>query len=422
MNGTGVSAPPTRPVLTAPVPDPPTPVVVEVSPEYDQTLDTPDVTTPDDPAEDLLALVKDGDYLQHTEFPPLSYALPGLIVEGLTMLVGPPKAGKSWWVLALLLAVACGGKAFDALPVRQRPTLYLALEDSERRLKSRSQLLLGAEPIPSGFAFVTRVEPYLLHDLMDSWSDRNPGGLIVLDTLGKAMPPARQGETTYARDYRIAGDLKAVADRHPGLAVLVNHHDRKAGAEDFVDAVSGTHGLAGAADTILAMKRPRGEQSAVLHVTGRDVDEAEYAMVLKDGFRWHLDGTGLVEAADKASTLRAQDGLGDLSAQVVGFVLGAKGREVRAAEISLALGAERSKVDTYLTRLVKSERITRTGRGRYRSTTPLLEVLEVLDSTRTSNTSNTSNSHTGTPCAACGRPLAEADKLAGSTVCIECER
>ena len=52
----------------------------------------------DQEAEDaaLLAGVRDGAWLDVQDFPPLRWAVPGLIPEGLTLLVGPPKAGKSW--------------------------------------------------------------------------------------------------------------------------------------------------------------------------------------------------------------------------------------------------------------------------------------------------------------------------------------
>jgi hypothetical protein len=70
---------------------------------------------------------------------------------------------------------------------------------------------------------------------------------------------------------------KNIADKH-GVALLALHHVRKAASEDFVNTVSGTHGLAGAADAILVMTRGRNSADAKLHVTGRDVEEAEYAM------------------------------------------------------------------------------------------------------------------------------------------------
>ena len=86
------------------------------------------------------------------------------------------------------------------------------------------------------------------------------------------------GESAYQRDYRVAARLKQIADDRPGMAMLALHHDRKMVTDDFVDAVSGTNGIAGAADATLVLKRARGQADGVLYVTGRDVDEAEYAL------------------------------------------------------------------------------------------------------------------------------------------------
>jgi hypothetical protein len=59
----------------------------------------------------------------------------------------------------------------------------------------------------------------------------------------------------------------AAGDR-PGLAVLVAYHDRKASADDLIDSVSGTHGLAGAADTVAVMRR-RQSDAGTLKIVGR---------------------------------------------------------------------------------------------------------------------------------------------------------
>jgi hypothetical protein len=62
------------------------------------------------------------------------------------------------------------------------------------------------------------------------------------------------------------------------VPILLIHHVRKQGAEDFQSLVSGTNGLTGAMDAILVLERGRGQADGVLHVTGRDVEEADYAM------------------------------------------------------------------------------------------------------------------------------------------------
>src|SRR5215217_8015737 len=263
------------------------------------------MTYPPD-ADRLLATLRTGAWLDAQEFPPLSYAVPGLIPEGSVLLVGAPKIGKSWLVLAVGLAASEGGKALG-LDIPKRPVLYLALEDGDRRLQDRCRRLLGTDPIPPEFQYLTRIEPNRAGDTIAAWLywHHEPPPLIILDTLGKVLPPTQMGEDRYQRDYRVGSALKRIVDEHPGTTLLVNHHDRKAIAEDFVDSVSGTHGLAGAADTIIVLARDRNEAAGLIKVTGRDVAEGEYAVTFKDGAVWELDGHDLEVARQKAQQVKA---------------------------------------------------------------------------------------------------------------------
>jgi RecA-family ATPase len=58
------------------------------------------------------------------------------VPEGCILLAGPPKVGKSWLTLGLGLSVASGGKALGRIDVTAGQVLYLALEDTPRRLKA----------------------------------------------------------------------------------------------------------------------------------------------------------------------------------------------------------------------------------------------------------------------------------------------
>lgn len=311
--------------------------------------------------------LRDGAWLDEQEFPPLRYAVPGILPEGSTLLVGPPKIGKSWAVLDILLALAAGGRALGAIPIEEpRPVLYLALEDGDRRLQDRCRKLLRGEPIPRNFNYLTRVPPGGVVEVIAEWTDRNPdAAAVVLDTLGKVMPPAAKGESAYQRDYRVAGRLKLLVDERPGLALLTNHHDRKAESSDFVDSVSGTHGLAGAADTIIVLTRPRKEQEGTLKITGRDVVEGEYAVVLEEGTSWNLFGGNLDAAAE-----RVRDGQDDAklarrsdrSAEIVDVIKAAGTEGIRAAELAAKFG---DGIHAYLQRLVKADLIVKASRGLY---------------------------------------------------------
>jgi hypothetical protein len=240
----------------------------------------------------LLAGLRTGSWLDAQVFPPLNYVVPGLIPEGLTLLVDAPKISKSWLSLAIALAAASGGRALGRIEVDPRPVLLLALEDGDRRLQDRIRKLIPGESIPPLLHYMTRIQPGMVVLTIEAWlaTIDHPEPLAILDTIGKIMPPAMNGETTYQRDYKVAGRLKEICDNRPGMSLAGLHHDRKAAAEDFVESVSGTNGLAGAADTIVVISRPRNETRGLLKVTGRDVVEGEYAVTIQDGV-WQLWGT-----------------------------------------------------------------------------------------------------------------------------------
>ncbi len=314
----------------------------------------------------LLAQLRTGAWLDAQTFNPLHEHVRGIIAEGLTLLVGPPKVGKSQATLAIILAIASGGVALGVIPTGPpRPVLLLALEDGDRRLQDRCRRQLDGEPIPPLFHYVTRlVRPGTIVETINAWVEAHHDDepVVVLDTLGKVMPPALNGESAYQRDYRIASALKRVADDHPGTAVVVLHHDRKAGSDDFVDAVSGTHGLAGAADTVLVLARRRHEHDATLQVTGRDIPEGEYALRVADGIHWQLAGADLTEASRRAVELRASAGLSDRSLDVLAYVNAhPEGVRPQAVEAALDLPDARQ----YLGRLEKQGRIAKPRRGTY---------------------------------------------------------
>jgi len=347
------------------------------------------MTYPSD-ADQLLATLRTGAWLDAQEFPPLAYAVPGLIPEGSVLLVGAPKIGKSWLVLAVGLAASEGGKALG-IEVPKRPVLYAALEDGDRRLQDRCRRLLVGERIPPAFQYLTMIEPGRVGDTIAAWIHwhQEPPPLVILDTLGKVLPPAMQGETTYQRDYRVGSALKRIVDSHPGATLLVNHHQRKLGAEDFVDAVSGTAGLAGAADTVIVLSRDRQEASGLLKVTGRDVAEGEYAVTFKDGAVWELDGHDLEVARAKAqkvrATTRAVAAAGDRMLDVVLYAY-EHPDGVRRGDVARALKLEPSVAGVYLARAVDSGRLQRAERGLYTPVTSVTSLrpgaADVTDNTR----------------------------------------
>ncbi len=215
-----------------------------------------------------------------TTFPPPKWAVPGVLAEGLNLLVGAPKLGKSWWALDVGIAIASGGVALGKVQVERGDVIYLSLEDVPRRLQQRLRMVLDGEPVPDGLHFETEW-PALADggakQLHERLRDTPNCRLLIVDVLARVRGQGDGNANRYDAYYAAMETLKQLADQH-GVSVLVIHHTRKAASEDYVSTVSGTNGLAGAADAILVMARSRNSADAVLQITGRDVQEAELAM------------------------------------------------------------------------------------------------------------------------------------------------
>lgn len=174
--------------------------------------------------------------------------------------------------------------------------LYLALEDNERRLKDRlTTLLAGDRPLPEKLHFALewpRLDQGGLQKI-DQWLTEHPDArLVVIDTLAKMRKKQSGNSNLYADDYEVGSELKQLSDKHHVAVVLVTHV-RKAESQDPLEMVTGTLGLVGGMDGILVLKRARGEGTATLYVTGRDVPEDKYYGLIwnKDTCRWTIEGS-----------------------------------------------------------------------------------------------------------------------------------
>lgn len=203
----------------------------------------------------------------------------GLITEGLNILAGNPKSGKSFFALGLSLALANGTPALGGIHIPE-PTgvLYLALEDTEFRLKSRMRGL--HQPASPMLHFATRI-PRMSDGgltLIDYYLQDHPEiGLVIIDTLAKISDP-KIGANVYDEDAAMGGALHSLAHAR-GVAIMVIHHTRKAAHGDFLHMVSGSAGFTGTADTVMVLTRQRNETTATLEVTGRDIHESKFDLM-----------------------------------------------------------------------------------------------------------------------------------------------
>jgi RecA-family ATPase len=225
--------------------------------------------------------------LQGMEFAPLRSYIDGIIIEGLTIIGGKPKLGKSAFMLAAGLAIATGGVAFGKpdRSVTQAPVLYLALEDGPRRLQDRMGSLLGSgQEWPSNFEAAVAWPKFSqggLERVTDA-VDQDGYEVVIVDTLARIRKDTG-GKYNYQADSDEMAAIHDLTRAQPGLAIVVVHHNKKDDKpDDYIDALSGTTGIGGVPDHIGVLYRGRNEADAVLKFTSRDVPEHETAFSFTD--------------------------------------------------------------------------------------------------------------------------------------------
>jgi hypothetical protein len=232
--------------------------------------------------------------LMAREIPRPKWIIDGLIPEGLSCLFGKPKMRKSWMAFGTALAVCTGGRALGIYPVQQRDVVYLALEDAEWRLQDRLKKIGVREKTVTNIYYQTKFPRFGKggEEKICRFLDSHPGvGYVIFDTYARVKPPQTPGSNAYEHDSNCIELFKNIAD-HYHIAVLVIHHQRKAVAEDWIDSINGSSGIAGSADTLMLLQATRGEAKATLRVTGRDVETEDYHLSWQDHcWGWVLEGT-----------------------------------------------------------------------------------------------------------------------------------
>lgn len=217
----------------------------------------------------------DGRTLMDRPLEPPNFVVDTLISQGLHILAGSPKVGKSWLALWLAVTVAKGEPVWG-MSVKQGTTLYLCLEDSVLRIQNR--LFEITEDAPDSVHFCTECAPIGqgLEEQVEGFLVAHPDTVLVLvDTLQMVRPVH---DATYANDYRDLSVLKRLADKH-GIAILLIHHLRKETADDVFNRISGTTAISGAVDSSFTLVEDRrGSGKAKLSCIGRDIEYRELSL------------------------------------------------------------------------------------------------------------------------------------------------
>lgn len=246
--------------------------------------------------------------LMEQKFEPLKFAVDKILPHGLFILAGSGKIGKSWLALDTCTAVSSGGKLWD-FPAAQGEVLYLALEDTHRRLQGRlkkieadgtdiSRLHLTTSSFGINSGMLEQVNNFLIAHPNTS--------MIIVDTLER-IRDTEQDKSMYSCDYRDMTKLREITDKH-NLTLLLIHHTRKMYDPDPLNTLSGSTGLVGSVDGVFVLeKEKRVGNKAKLTIANRDTESYCFKLEFEpEKCKWLFignDGDSKAEGEDDPITL-----------------------------------------------------------------------------------------------------------------------
>lgn len=233
-------------------------------------------------------------------------------VEGINIIAGRPKLGKTTFERQKLAAAATGGDFLDSRFTQPAKCAFLSLEEGD--LLSRAKFK-GAGFDDSALAAIQLFFDWPRGqtgvDLLDRYLVANRDvRLVVIDSLTRfrVIPDVRV--PAFMADYDAINQLHDMSKKHPGVCIDVVHHTRKAKSEDAIDDVSGTYGLTAACDSIFVM-RHHGD-GAIMHCFGRLWTRNETEFKIKRGNqRWEMLGANLGLTDEQTETLNFVKKAGD---------------------------------------------------------------------------------------------------------------
>lgn len=289
-----------------------------------------------------------------TFYPPLKVVVDGYLYEGFTVLAGRQKLGKTWLAIDWAVAVATGGCAMGSILCEPGNVLYIDMENGPRRIRDRIKTLFPDErnmPDLACLEWVTE-SPQLDQGFiaeLDRWRVGVPNArLVVIDVLQRIKPAGSMARNSYENDYSAWAPLQQWATRY-GIAVLGLHHTKKGGADDPLEALSGSNGLSACADTTVVLDAD--QNGKTLYVRGRDVIEKESAVIFAGGL-WSVRG----DAAD----VRRSD-----ERSVIVEALNDNHGPMTPSEVAIALGKQVNNIKQLLFKMAKAGEVYRVGKGRY---------------------------------------------------------
>lgn len=302
---------------------------------------------------------KNANEIYTTQYPDIAWIVPGLLPSGMALIGGRPKVGKSWFTMQI---AQCMGDKVHLLDqeVMRGKVLYLALEDSERRLKQRMEMQRWSEKSRKNVEFVMleefRQKIGFLHindnaKKLYQLVEKGKYLMTVIDSFNVAFMGLRNVDDN-PQVTAAMKPLQQYSGSNNILTYIIDHHNKlsisNGTSQSPIDNIQNSTAKSSISDTALGVYKL--EQGRIrLMATGRDFKEVDMKLRTDENMHYQLDGHG--KLTDK------EEDVFDVLAQ--------SHAEMKLAEIADILNIPKSRASERIMKLMDAGLIDKSKYGVY---------------------------------------------------------
>ena len=219
--------------------------------------------------------------LVQKDFPKTKWVVDNLIPEGLTILAGAPKIGKSFFCLNLALAVSQAWIFLSGYKVSNpKSVLYFALDnDPQRLIQSRLKMIQPDVSLPDNVQLCRHFPIKMSDDRLDTWRETiesHKAELVIVDTLHHVLPQNNTSTTDYSSLLLIQEMVHRL-----GISMILVTFNPEMTDIDNPFMIQGSVNVQEACDTMMILTTV--DRNKVLHIHGRETLPKEIPVAISNG-------------------------------------------------------------------------------------------------------------------------------------------
>jgi hypothetical protein len=299
------------------------------------------------------------DELFGKEYPEVPSLIEKILYPGVTLLLAPPKLGKSYWALQASLNLIEGTPfmGYFEVPKKLR-VLYVDLEGYEKRATDRLNQL-GEESANANnlqFKFRHSLEDWPKNlEQIEAEIQKCKSELVIFDTLlALLMGPGASSRDVVRTDYANIVKIREICARNNASALVVSHAKKHGRGMAATDVGIHSTGTTASVDSIITLARAK-NGNVTFEVLPRDGEPGEYEIQLdpENQQGWRLLGFG-------ADVGQSQERRAILN------VFREAGKALTPHDVAVSLRKNDSTIRTLIQKLAFDGRLESLGKGLYR--------------------------------------------------------